>query len=316
MSLVWARRIGSPSRKAVLMVMADVANSDGSGIWLSKKSIAARSEVSLPTVKRAMSDLVSAGLVKEVGKRKVANGFTTIYRIEIGTLRALEKSQSDTVQIDTGQNEPRSPRTPTRVTVNPHTGHSEPLTTLEPPINHPNTQTRADTPAPAGLNKALVDQAKAAWNAMADQSGLDPVQLITPDRLRLLNARLEDVGGDWSAVLQAINGVPHDPHRTGHTQGGWQANFDWVFKSAANFTKCLEAKPRQKKDNADDPKHERSRSYDTAARLALANMGVGAGNEIHGFRPVGQTCRVDGAGGGRKLLSGPDNRRLCGDGLA
>jgi hypothetical protein len=182
--------------------------------------------------------------------------------------------------------------------------------------SYANTPTRTSASAPACLNKALVDQAKDAWNAMADKSGLDAVQLITPDRLRYIKARLDDVGGDWSAVLQAINGVPHDPHRTGHTPGGWQANFDWVFKSAANFTKCLEAKPRQKKDNADDPKHERSRSYDTAARLALANMGVGAGNEIHGFRPVGQTCRVDGAGGGRKLLSGPDNRRLCGDGLA
>jgi len=165
------------------------------------------------------------------------------------------------------------------------------------------TQTCASADVGAGLNKVLVDEAKAAWNAMAVDAGLDPIQLITPDRLRLLTARLTDVGGDWSAILQAIQGVPHDPHRTGNTQGGWQANFDWVFKSAANFTKCLEAQPRKTKDQANDPRYQRSTDLDTAAGLALTGMGVGPSNEIHGFRPTGQGRGIDGTGPRRKLLS-------------
>ena len=129
MSLVWSRRVGSVSRKAVLQVMADVANIDGTGVWVSKPTIAARSEVSPATVKRAIKELRAMGLIRPTGRRKISNGFTTVYALDLDEIGALER-----VQSDPGQNEPG-------ITMTPDTGHHDPrhrvTVTPKPPLNHP-----------------------------------------------------------------------------------------------------------------------------------------------------------------------------------
>ena len=44
-NLVYAKTCGGQTRKAVLVAMADRANDDGSGVWVSKTRLAAEVEV-------------------------------------------------------------------------------------------------------------------------------------------------------------------------------------------------------------------------------------------------------------------------------
>lgn len=95
-NLVYSKIIGRGStsplvRKAVLLAMADRANDDGTGIWISKVRIAAELEANRETVIKAVQDLCSPPLrlLKAVGERPCRNGFTIEYAIQIGALQAL-----------------------------------------------------------------------------------------------------------------------------------------------------------------------------------------------------------------------------------
>lgn len=84
------RRFGSPVRKQIIMYLADKASDDGSGIWCSKGTIARQTELGETTVKRAISEFVSAGILIETGRRNCVNGYTTIYRINLAQIDLLD----------------------------------------------------------------------------------------------------------------------------------------------------------------------------------------------------------------------------------
>src|SRR5690554_5293725 len=65
---VQRRVVGSATRKAVLLYMADKAADDGSGIWSSKANIARDLELGIRAVQYAIRDLVTAGLLIEIGQ--------------------------------------------------------------------------------------------------------------------------------------------------------------------------------------------------------------------------------------------------------
>lgn len=161
MSLVIGRKVGSPSRKAVLMVMADAANPDGSSVWVSKPNIARRSEVSEKTVKRAISQMLDEGLISIAGKKKISNGYTTIYDMNLDAIRALETTQNDGGQIDRGDTV--SPDTGTECPPTP--GHSDPQTVLNPSLNHP---TGAHNP------KSLLTERMPSISKAAGPSNISP----------------------------------------------------------------------------------------------------------------------------------------------
>jgi len=94
-ALVQKRKVGSPTRKAVLMYMASCASDDGSGIWASKATIARDLEYSKRTVQAGIDDMVAAGLIQEAGKRRCAHGFTVEYRIILDAVRALDSTNQD-----------------------------------------------------------------------------------------------------------------------------------------------------------------------------------------------------------------------------
>lgn len=144
-TLVCSRVVGSAAQKAVLVNMADKASDGGEGVFASKATIAAETELSLPTVKREIKALVQRGLIREAGTRVCANGHTVIYDMDIAEISALpewkvgrrigaEKPRTG-IRVNPVQGEPGSPRTPTRFTVNPHPVHGEPQTVLEPSRN-------------------------------------------------------------------------------------------------------------------------------------------------------------------------------------
>lgn len=86
-TLVYERKIGSMLRKAVLSCMADRANDDGSGIWLSKGRIADEIEASRRSVITAIQGLVDDGILIDNGLRRA--GSTHDYSIRVETLLAM-----------------------------------------------------------------------------------------------------------------------------------------------------------------------------------------------------------------------------------
>lgn len=89
-SLVRRRRTDlGPTAKAVLLLLADIASDDGSGIWASKQTLANELEMSRRAFQNAIAALVEANLLSEVGSRHHSNGKTIEYRIEVSILRGL-----------------------------------------------------------------------------------------------------------------------------------------------------------------------------------------------------------------------------------
>ncbi|NOD75950.1 hypothetical protein GS639_07200 [Ruegeria sp. HKCCD4332] len=91
---VLKKKVGSPTRKAVLLYMAGCASDDGSGVWASKKTIAADLEMGKRTVQKCIEDLVGAGLIAHVGKRPCANGYTIEYRLNLNAISTLEPTRA------------------------------------------------------------------------------------------------------------------------------------------------------------------------------------------------------------------------------
>ncbi|EBA18378.1 putative replication protein [Roseobacter sp. SK209-2-6] len=94
-SLIKRRVAGSPTKKAILLYMADAASDDGSGIWVSKGNMAADLEMkSKRTVQTNIAELVAAGILSEVGQRKCKNGFTIEYRINVDAVSSLPQTRA------------------------------------------------------------------------------------------------------------------------------------------------------------------------------------------------------------------------------
>lgn len=93
-ALVQRRKVGSPTRKSVLMLMAACASDDGTGVWSSKANMARDLEMGKRTVQNCVEDLLNANLISQVGKRKCKNGFTTEYRLNLDAISALDRTRA------------------------------------------------------------------------------------------------------------------------------------------------------------------------------------------------------------------------------
>ncbi|WPY95620.1 hypothetical protein T8T21_05715 [Limimaricola variabilis] len=166
-ALAYSRVAGSPSRKAVLVYIADKASDDGSGIWASKGTIAAETELSLSSVKRIMRDFEAERLIGRRGRRACENGATIEYAINLDVLSDLPKVEVPSTKFrkpeEAGSEQPRGAKSHRSEPVSdvnryqgepgsqcdryqgdpepgsqgtPYPGHGEPQTTLEPSLNH------------------------------------------------------------------------------------------------------------------------------------------------------------------------------------
>jgi hypothetical protein len=81
--VVQRRKIGSPTRKAVLMYMAGCASDDGSGVWTSKSNMARDLEMGRRTVQNCIEDLLADGFVSVTGTRACSSGLTVEYRVNL-----------------------------------------------------------------------------------------------------------------------------------------------------------------------------------------------------------------------------------------
>ena len=140
--------------------------------------------------------------------------------------------------------------------------------------NHQYTNAREGRSKPDLPSKNFCRAVQARWNAMASlHAGLPTLDLFTPQRLNYLRFRLQDCQGDESKIMKAIDNVPNDLHRLGNTQGGWRADFDWVFGESKNFLKCLESKPLPKETHERDSQN-RSKSPATIGELRRQRRGA------------------------------------------
>ena len=141
-SMVYKRDLGSIARKAVMVLLADKASDDGSGIWASKQRMANELCASKQTVLNTLKSLASDGLIAEVGKRKCANGYTVEYAINVANLEALAlvKWHADQSTSLTGQNTlPVKDVDPTSQPAGPDQSISltqTPINRSEPPSNN------------------------------------------------------------------------------------------------------------------------------------------------------------------------------------
>lgn len=76
-------------RKSVMVLLADKASDDGGGIWASKQTMADELCCSKQTVIDTIKSFIEEGLVKEIGQRRNANGYTVEYGINIAALEAV-----------------------------------------------------------------------------------------------------------------------------------------------------------------------------------------------------------------------------------
>ena len=58
-NVIQTKLIGSPTKKAILMYMADKASDDGSGIWVSKGNMAADLEMSSRAVRQQIKEMLA-----------------------------------------------------------------------------------------------------------------------------------------------------------------------------------------------------------------------------------------------------------------
>lgn len=99
-SEVYKRQIGSMARKAVMVLFADKASDNGTGIWAAKQTMADELDTTKQTVITTIKGLMSDGLVIEVGHRKCQNGYLVEYAIDMRALRALPLVKSHQMHRD------------------------------------------------------------------------------------------------------------------------------------------------------------------------------------------------------------------------
>lgn len=99
-TLVYSKTCGGQTRKAVLVAMADRANDDGSGVWVSKTRMAAEIEITRQTVFYTVRELVAEGVLIDRGKRAGKRGYTIEYDIAVKKIMAFPESWPETEDFE------------------------------------------------------------------------------------------------------------------------------------------------------------------------------------------------------------------------
>jgi len=124
--------------------------------------------------------------------------------------------------------------------------------------------------AAAGL-PVQAQEAVVEYAATAARLGLQPMQLLTPERAAALNERLKEAGGleGWKTALAKVE---KSGFLRGEGKRGWKPDFDWIT-APINFAKLMEgyyerperaAKPTTETPGADGDFDERRRAVANA----------------------------------------------------
>lgn len=254
-SEVYKRQVGGLACTAVLVLLADKASDDGSGIFASKQTIAEELGTTKPTVIASIKALLSTGLLEERGRQSCANGYTVDYSINVGKLMALPLTpmwKKREARRLTGKGAlPVKERYPTGKGALPHRESSftppvkelypNPNTTpLEPSVNHPSDTSYPQDAAPDDgdaeigelFDRAAPEVKKARKSAAVVERPDDVEPQTWSDFLDHRRRKRANV------TLTALDGIRSQARAAGWTmeaalvemvQRGWVGfNADWV----------------------------------------------------------------------------------------
>lgn len=124
----YKRDLRTPMRKAVMVLLADKASDDGSGIYASKQTMADELCCSKQAIIDTIKGFVAEGLLVELGQRRAPTGFTIEYGIVVEALEAvpLVKCHAD-----------KEARQSTPLTGQPAVPVNEPVGRGQPPVPKP-----------------------------------------------------------------------------------------------------------------------------------------------------------------------------------
>lgn len=163
-SEVYRRQVGNIAHTAVMVLFADKASDDGSGIWASKQRMADELGGSKQTIIATIQSLIAAGLVKAVGERKSPNGYTVEYAINVKALRALPLVKSHAVD----QSEDLTGQAISPVKEANPTGQI-----LLPDQSEDLTQTTLNHPKPYNSSKSVKAKASANLDQVSKPNGVN-----------------------------------------------------------------------------------------------------------------------------------------------
>jgi hypothetical protein len=203
-SEVYRRQVGNMARNAVMVLLADKASDDGSGIWASKQRMADE--------------------IRETGERRCLNGFTVEYAIDVAALHALPlvKSHSDNPSKDLTRQSPIRVKELDGTRQSPLRDPSKDLTQtlLNPP--EPNKR------APAERAKALVRPDEVSEQVWADFLKLRKAQRAPVSATAIAGITREAKKAGWS-LEQAM---------TECVARGWRGfKADWVQSQRGNSSR-------------------------------------------------------------------------------
>lgn len=234
-SEVYKRQVGSIARKAVMVLFADKASDDGSGIWASKQRMADEIGASKQTVIDTIKKLIDEGLITECGQRKSPNGYTVQYAINVALLKRLPLVKShhdDQSENLTGQKAgPVKSTDPTSQADLPHQSEDLTRTLLNPP--EPPLVKSSDDDAPPTVAELVED-----WNEFAKPLGLPLVVVLSDARKKKAASRLKRFP-DVSLWQQAFASIRGSPFCLGDNDRGWKADFDFLLQDKS-FAKLIE----------------------------------------------------------------------------
>lgn len=255
----------TPYDRAVYLALCRFSDRDGA-CFPSLSTIAARGNVSLAQVKRAISKLESRGFISRERRRGEHGNESTLYRLLPLDSRLSESQGRLSESRPLAQGE--LPLGSGRATKKNHITR-----TIEEGEEGKREKPRSPRVSPTP-EKALLDAVISLYHRMLP--GLPKVRLLSSKRRNAIGAL---IGADSARVDLAwwqeyFGIVARSPWLLGENPRGWTADLDWLL-SEGNMTKTLEGKYLPKSHSTpsrrDTPKHEDQEQW---AERILAELNI------------------------------------------
>lgn len=239
------------ARKAILVAMADRANDDGTGIWVSKARIAEECECRKETVISNIRELVAEGLLREAGRERCTNGYTVRYDIHMPALLSLpesrvkkeenpsqDKAEKGPVEKPTGQKaDPKQSEIRPQEVRLPNPNRPEPLPSSSSDVRRdaidrilaacgPGMVDGAKTATPMLDLAARIDRWLAAWDLETEILPVIDLKTRNPRTRPMHDFRFieQDIAAFHAKKILEIPVVELSNERTGQGQSGRNAN--------------------------------------------------------------------------------------------
>lgn len=222
MTLVFKRSLGSVTKKAVLLAMADAANEDGSGVWKSAETIAGECDLSKRTVLRTWKELEADGLIQRVGVRTVRGGDVIIWGLDCQAISRLSRPGDTMSPSDTeSSGKPGDRESPgDNDATDPVTMTPQPGDTVSPkPSNKPSLE-------PLSLDFVL-DEIWKVWSEAGRKRSHSHEQLLKKLKTKTKGKDLREVLKAFKVMAKTTDGNFHPGIQVVLNSGQWQ---NWIGK--------------------------------------------------------------------------------------